>query len=176
MAGLDWTINVTDIARDGLKISTSLAPEACQQLAGDLGILAIDGLRVEAAITPRSGGRYHLAGALSADVQQACVVSLDPVASAVRADLDIELRPGSLSEEPDAIEANESFLDEPDIDVIENGVIDLGRIIYEELATNLDPFPRSLDAELEQSEAGRDDGESGPFAALRGLRSAKNDR
>jgi hypothetical protein len=54
-----------------------------------------------------------------------------------------------------------------------DGKIDLGPVIYESLATALEPYPRKPGASFEWSQdlrEGPDTEESGPFAALAALK------
>ncbi len=170
MTSLDWIIAVRDIPRGGLVIDRAFEQDALQQLAGDLDILAIQQLKISGRITARSGGRYRLAGTMKAAVTQACVVSLEPVEGTIYTPLDIEFAPADAQPIELRLEVTESLLEEQDTDIIENGEINLGRVLYEELVTNLDPFPRHPDVALEQTEAGNSEGNSGPFAELARLK------
>jgi uncharacterized metal-binding protein YceD (DUF177 family) len=170
MSDLEWTLAVRDVPDRGLTVERAATPEECGRLAAALAILSVEGVRLGADVKPRSGGRFELTGTLTARLTQACVVTLDPVPCEIDAALAIELRPAEALGRDDEIEAGESLLDEPDIEPIENGTVDLGRIVYEELASRLDPFPRAEGATLDQSSAGGGGPEQGPFAGLAALR------
>ena len=66
----------------------------------------------------------------------------------------------------------ESNIDEPDVEPIVNGVVDLGRIVYEELASRLDPYPRLEGVSLDRTDAGAPVAADHPFARLAGLKPA----
>jgi len=59
-----------------------------------------------------------------------------------------------------------------EIEPIEHGLIDAGRIIFETLSASVDPYPRKPGAEFTAEELG--DGaaatKTGPFAALKKLK------
>lgn len=104
--------------------------------------------RLEATVTLKPINRralIRLSGHLSAEVVQSCVVTLEPVAS--RIDEDFTL---SFSHEINEADADvELSLEEDDPpDPIENGVIDLGEVVAEQLALAIDPFPRKPGAEF----------------------------
>ncbi|MDX2157965.1 MAG: DUF177 domain-containing protein [Hyphomicrobiaceae bacterium] len=166
MAELDWTVAVRDVPAGGVTIERIATSDERAGLAAALEILGIESLTLKARLRPRAGGRFMLEADLQADVTQACVVTLDPVATRVEGRLEIDFRPADTIEEQAEEELTGSALDEPDVEPIENGVIDLGRIVYEELASRLDPYPRAPGAELERTEAGPGADAAHPFARL----------
>ena len=138
-----------------------------------LDLVALDALRFDYRLRRGGGGRIHLSGRLLADVTQTCVVSLDPVPVAVNLPVDIEFWPQGLvadlerkAEDP----GQAGLLDWPE--AIVDGSIDLGPVVYETLATALDPYPKKEGASFQWSQGDRtaEDAESGPFAALRKLK------
>ena len=71
---------------------------------------------------------------------------------------------------------NENPVEAPLIEPIRNGVIDLGEIVYQEIAAGLDPYPRVADVTLDKTEAGPSDDEAtNPFAKLKRLQPPKQD-
>jgi uncharacterized metal-binding protein YceD (DUF177 family) len=136
-------------------------PEECAALARRFGIEAVTSLEARLLLRPEPGGGVLVTGTLAAAVVQACVVSLEPVAQAVREDVLLRLlAPGEeASDDPEA----------PDEIPVEGDGVDLGEAMAEQLALALDPYPRApgaiLPAEDEAGAAAR-----GPFAALAALR------
>jgi uncharacterized metal-binding protein YceD (DUF177 family) len=119
-------------------------------------------------ITPWRRGRIHVQGNVTAELVQRCVITLDPFP--VELVFPIErffIAEGARHDHVEELEG-----DEPDI--VNGGAIDLGELAAEELALNLDPYPRKPGAELAaefgivQPENEQLRGE-GPFAALRKL-------
>jgi uncharacterized metal-binding protein YceD (DUF177 family) len=119
-------------------------------------------------ITPWRRGRIHVAGTVTAEVIQRCVITLDPFP----VELVFPLERFFIAEGARRDHVEELEGDEPDI--VNGGAIDLGELAAEELALNLDPYPRKPGAELAaelgsvQPENEQRSGDS-PFAALRKL-------
>lgn len=110
-------------------------------LAARFGILGIHALSARLALRPEPGGTVRVRGKLSAEVEQPCVVTLEPVRQRVEASLDLRiLGEGEMpaDEDPDSPDELES----------EGGVVDLGEAVAEQLALALDPYPRAEGAEL----------------------------
>ena len=115
----------------------------------------------------------YLSGRLKAAATQTCVVTLEPIEAAIDVAVELEFWPASLvedleekAEEP----AHTGSLEWPE--AIIDGSIDLGPVIYDSLATALDPYPKKEGASFEWSQPdpaseGRD---AGPFAALARLK------
>jgi uncharacterized metal-binding protein YceD (DUF177 family) len=70
---------------------------------------------------------------------QACVVTLEPVQSDIETQF-ARLYSSQVRDEPSQID-RDLERDEPDL--IENGQIDLGELVAEELALALDPYPHA---------------------------------
>lgn len=142
-------------------------------LARRFGLLALDSLTAKVGLTPVDGGLVRVHGALAAEVTQACVVTLEPVTTRIEASFErlYGAEPpeeaGGLITDADTEEAPEPFTD---------GAVDVGEAVAEQLALELDPFPRAPGAAFDGlssgSESGGDDdtGDAGPFAVLARLK------
>jgi uncharacterized protein len=116
----------------------------------------------------------HLTGRLHANVTQTCVVSLDPVEANLDVPVEVEFWPVSLidelersTEEP----GNPGLLDWPE--AVVDGRIDLGPVIYETVATALEPYPKREGVSFDWSQGPSEEAgsaKSGPFAALAALK------
>jgi uncharacterized metal-binding protein YceD (DUF177 family) len=142
-------------------------------LAGRFGLLAIDRLEAELAIS-RDGEEVALHGSLQAAVIQACVASGAPVPATLIVPFDLVFRPQPASGQAadEEVELSESELD---IIFYDRAEVDIGEAVAETLSLNLDPYPRSPEADAVLRDAGvRREGEEenkkNPFAALAGLR------
>lgn len=110
-------------------------------LAARFGILGIHALAARLRLRPEPGGTVRARGTLSAEVEQACVVTLEPVRQRVEADLDLRILGDGetpADEDPDSPDEIES----------QGGAVDLGEAVAEQLALALDPYPRAEGAEL----------------------------
>jgi uncharacterized metal-binding protein YceD (DUF177 family) len=165
---LDWTEKTTEIPAGGLNRTREATTEELQDVAKGLDILSVASLSSRYRIVSISGGAYRLSGTLSARVEQACVVSLEPVAGKVEAAFDVEFWPDLKSEESDE---DSSVLSGSDVELLEHGLIPVGRIVFETLSASLDPYPRREGAEFswEDPKSGQES-PSNPFAALSKLK------
>jgi len=150
-------------------------PEECAALAERYGILSVDSLKAEVKLRMLPGGELvRLRGKFTAQVVQACVVTLEPVPEQVAESFDLTYGP-----EPDP-EGEEIVLEldagDPPEPIIGNS-IDIGEAVAEHLALALEPFPRAPGAEFaeyhdedgpeEQPETAQ---KPNPFAALAALK------
>ncbi len=123
-------------------------------------------------VTPKSGGRYHVAGHVRARIGQTCVVTLEPMESDIDEPIDLTFVPPDQIPEMATLidEAEHSDGDTPDpLEAIENGIIDLGRVATDALYLAVNPYPRKPDAVFEPLVEATDP-EDHPFAALKALK------
>lgn len=111
-------------------------------LAQRFGLVAIGALKGELSLI-RDGDAVTVTGRVTADVEQPCIATGDPVPATIDEPLLLRFMP-----EAEIADADEIELAEPDCDVIgyAGGAIDLGEAVAETMALALDPFPRSADA------------------------------
>jgi len=134
------------------------SPAECAALARRFAIPAVNRMEAVVRLCPAPGGGATVAGRLSAEVVQDCVVTLEPVVQAVEEEVALRiLAPGeSPSDDPEA----------PDEIEAEGDVVDLGEALAEQLSLALDPYPRAPGAEMPPEAPA---GTHGPFAALAAL-------
>lgn len=166
---LDWSHATNEIPSRGLEQSRRATPEELLALASYLDIPAVERLEVAYRILPITGGRYRLAGSLSANVVQSCIVTLDPVPAPVEDRIDVVFRPAvdAKPESGSGPDAELSALEAEEEEPIDHNRLAIGRVVVETLAAALPAYPRAPGAELEQREAGpAGGGTTSPFAAL----------
>lgn len=148
-------------------------PEERRAIADHLGLIALEGLSVEARVRPWRGRGAILEGHLKAVVVQTCVVTLEPVTSTVEQNFERRYLPEDLIARDEAdlrshdIEVELTAEDPPE--ALVGGRIELGDVVLEELSLGLDPFPRCEGAQVEQAED-LEDARPHPFAALERLK------
>ncbi len=163
---------VSQVTCDPLEMIVDASTSECKKLAEDLELLEIKSLHVGLRmVTEDDGVTIHLSGLIEADLVQACVVSLDPVASRIEAALE---RIYSAQEKPDDGDDIIIELDaaEP-IEPLSGDTIDVGQAIVEQLALEIDPFPRAPGVAfsgLLGVDSGDNEEPSGQFAALSKLK------
>jgi uncharacterized metal-binding protein YceD (DUF177 family) len=136
---LDWKHDTRAIPEMGLPVTREATPAECAAVAAALQLVACTRLVARYEITPAAAGRFLLNGSVDVTVTQACVVTLEEIQRRYTAPLDLEFWPAEMLAEDE-----ESDIDPlgADREPIEEGRIDVGRIVYEELASAIDPFPR----------------------------------
>ena len=104
----------------------------CAALAKRFDLPRIHSLGGLLKVVPWRGGGLKITGTLNARVDQVSVISLETFTS----DLEFASERYFLSPRAGQPTAEE------DVDVIENGIVDLGEILAESMALELDPYPR----------------------------------
>ena len=187
MTVLAWSHQTVEVPEHGLSVKRTADPNDLQALKAALEVLSCDALEVAYRIKAMGGGGFRLDGRFEARVTQACVVSLEPVADRIAGTFEVEFLPEAAARpKPKGGRGGEADGETEDtidpfaaveVEAIENGMIDAGRIIYEELASLLNPYPRAAGTafDWQDPKAGPGDvaGASNPFAKLSVLRGKK---
>lgn len=173
MSGIEWTHAVREIPGSGLAVNRQATVDEAAALATALEVTGIDTLNVSYKVAAATGGCFSLAGRLTCRITQACVVSLEPVSSNLSLPFEaLFCQPGS---EPNADEGEAGDdLDGPEREPITNGMIDVGRIVFEEMASGIDPYPRTAGANFDWTDEAASNAETHPFAALKRLQTPKD--
>lgn len=175
-------VEVDRIGPQGLQMQLEADQAARAALARRLRIVSIQSLKADLTLVPEAqAGHFRLTGRLEAEVDQSCVVSLEPVRQKVtevflrRFGPETEARPTAELGEDEA-EWLDPDADDPPDPVI-GGQIDLGDVVAEELALGLDPYPRKPGVEVPDSysQAAEEGNKISPFAALAKLKTTKKD-
>src|SRR3982074_3411399 len=168
-----WSVPVTvaQIPDTGLHRDIEAGPAAREAMAEATGLSEILFAHASLDVTPKGGGRFHVAGQVRARIGQTCVVSLDPIENDIDEAIDLIFAPAEQIPElsdliDDAAERREQIPDPPE--PIENGFIDLGRLATDALFLAVDPYPRRPDAVFDAPVVAADP-EDHPFAALKAL-------
>lgn len=168
---LDWTLAVEAVPERGGAVVREASPAERERVRAALSLLSLSSLHLAGRVDRLAGGRYRLTGNVTAALEQACVVTLEPVAARIDEPLDIEFRPDELSTATKDIEVE---LDEAsDMEPIVNGRLEIGRVTYETLSAGLDPYPRKAGEAFDEVSAapkGADTGADNPFAVLAKLK------
>ncbi|HWK33385.1 MAG TPA: DUF177 domain-containing protein [Hyphomicrobium sp.] len=169
---LDWSYRTTEIPEAGLRENRDATAEERAALAAELEILSCEKLTAVFSIRATGKGHYRLAGELKGRVTQPCVVTLEPVSEAVEGNFDVEYWPPASM--PETGEEEMEALSAAEIEPIEHGRIDAGRIVFETLVASLNPYPRKPGAEFEESES--EPPSAGGTSAFEALKKLKEGR
>ncbi|RVT90695.1 DUF177 domain-containing protein [Rhodovarius crocodyli] len=157
-------LRVAGVPRAGHRLALSATAPERAALAARLGLLALHDFSADLALSPDSLGGVEVRGSLSAEVEQACVVTMEPVRQSVREEFAFRIiaEGQEPSESPDA---------EDEVETVA-GHAELGEVLAQLLSLALDPYPRKEGAELPPEAS---DPEASPFGALLQLRQAKKE-
>jgi hypothetical protein len=158
-----YPLILANVPAEGMSLRLEADAAAREAVARRLALLALHSLVGELALHPVAEGCIAVRGRLLAELDQACVVTLEPVPQRVEDPVAWRLLPAGM--EPSDGD------DDPDDIETDAGVADLGEALVQQLSLALDPYPRAPGAEL--PEAYRPDGESGIFGALARFRLKK---
>lgn len=172
---LIWDHETEQVPASGLGVKRAATDAERAALATALGILSCDALQVSYRLSRAPDEGYRLKGKLTADVVQACVVTLAAVHDTVSADFVVEFRP---EEEVRRAEGGAVDLEEDtEIEPIDGTVMAVGRVVFEELAAALNPYPRRPGAEFAAPAVDPKEAEAiakeHPFAVLAKLKQPK---
>lgn len=170
---LPWraTLTIDAIPEAGLHQEITAGPAELESMRKLSGLRQLSGARARFELSHAGRGRVRAVGRVVAVVGQTCVVTLEPMDSAVDEPIEALFVP---VDEVDAVtkamdkeaEATGQVPDPPE--PIVNGMIDLGKLASDALFLAIDPYPRKPDAVFEPP-AAIDDPDSHPFAALKAL-------
>lgn len=173
-AVLTRTLGIGEVPGEGRVVRFEATPEECAALAVDLGILEVGSLKAE--MTVRHWGKSGVAvtGSVTADVVQACVVTLEPVAQHFVEPIEISFETREAAEaiaaRLAAVAADEEDSSDEDVpDVYDGQTIPVGAIAEEFFALGLDPYPRKPGVAFTPEELGLEIGDPiapNPFAVL----------
>ncbi len=173
---LGLIVNTDQISKEGRRILVDFTDEQLARFCKALDLLKLEIRKMDFKLVMASKNRFALEGVMKFSVEQKCIVSLEPVTSEYSEKVEARFWPEEavqryLANLPEIEE--DPFDNEPE--VIENDQIDLGRFIYETLATMIDPYPRKGDVEFDwqdqkQEQTSDDLLKDKPFAALKILK------
>ncbi len=145
-------------------------------LAQRFGLLSLDNLTASFTLKRARRDLVRVKGRVSADLVQACVVTLEPIPARIDERFEVDFLEG---EEPAVadleLDAEAAEAPEPAPD----GWVDLGELAAEQLGLAIDPYPRKPDAEIPgewTAEPGAEQApveRPNPFAALGKLKENK---
>ncbi len=189
-------VSIEDLNPGMIERRYEASAEECAALARRFGITALRKLVAEAVL--RRKGRsdlIRLEGRLSAEVEQPCVATLEPVIEGVEESFELRftLDPVKAAGESAAAGAADVVID-PEADdppeLVGPKGIDVGEVIAQQLSVAINPYPRLPDAVLEEEvlSAGPDSAQAegaeaevegpakeNPFAVLKLLKSGEKD-
>lgn len=170
--GLRRTVSVSKIGDAGVQQTVTARADETPAIARYLELAAVKALKGEFVLERWRGKGVQVTGTVVADVVQTCVVTLDPVDAHIEANFERQFLPPeklrAATEDQKEVVIDPAAPDPPEPLGHE---IDLGEILIEELALNLDPYPRKPGVAFEGEAQGEP--RPNPFAVLAKLKPKK---
>jgi uncharacterized metal-binding protein YceD (DUF177 family) len=148
------------VGQSGQVVTVEASTAECAALARRMKLPAVVALSCVFHLEREAAGTLLARGHLVAELVQTCVVSLEDFPAAVEEHFTVRCVP--VGQETD--DADPEAMDEIGY---EDGTLDLGEAVAEQLALALDPYPRAPDAVLPEMD---DAADIGPFSALSELK------
>ncbi|MBI1272527.1 MAG: DUF177 domain-containing protein [Alphaproteobacteria bacterium] len=167
------TVQIDKIPSEGMELDIEAEAKECKALAKRLGIIGLGALRASLRLRHTHGNTMiEVDGSFDAVVTQECVVTLEPVESAITASPVAGLfAPAHLVPPGSGPAEIDSVAEEPE-PIGPEGLIDVGELVVQHLALALDPYPRKPGVAFEGMTTDKPERTS-PFAKLAEL-SSKN--
>lgn len=178
-APFSYRIKVGHVSHNPLEVRLQADERERNALAALWGILGVEGLSAELKIRRWKKDGVKVLGTVHAEVTQACVVTLDPVAQVIDEEIEeIFVPEGSALARIPANDAGEIVVDPDGPDLPEpfaGDEIDIGAFVAEMAAMALDPYPRKPDVRFggHVEDAAAEEKKPSPFAVLKKLKLEK---
>jgi hypothetical protein len=171
---LSHLYNLGRLGNAGDAIAFSADPEQRAAIAGWSGVLSIESFAVAVDLKKLGPTRFGLEFRVTADVTQACVVTLEPVPAHLEQCFTRELQfVGQARRKPSEGESGPDLVLDSDLEEgpeeIESLHYDLAGPALEEYVLGLEPYPRAPGVAFQPPGEGLEAPES-PFAVLKGLK------
>lgn len=161
-------VRLNQLAHGPITRHIAADPAARGRIARELGLDRLDRLEAELTLTPWLDGA-EIEGRWSAAIEQTCGVTLEPLPSEPQGEFRLRVVPaGSPNASAPTDEETPIDLDAEDPpDVLDGEAIDLGAYLIEQLALQIDPFPKKPGAVFVQPDEPQP---PSPFEALRNFK------
>lgn len=172
-SAFSYLVKVGHVSANPVRVHVEADARECKALADVWRVEAVNRLSAELQINRWKKDGIRIRGQVDGEVVQACVVTLEPVVSEIRQEIDqIFVPEGSKLARIVTDEAGEMILDPDGPDLPETFVgdtIDAGAVVAEFAALGIDPYPKKPGAQFAGhiESDGADDRRPSPFAALK---------
>ncbi|MFN7102923.1 MAG: YceD family protein [Pseudorhizobium sp.] len=171
---LSYRVRVGHVSANPITVKIEAAPDELERLAETWKVLAVRSLKSEIQIARWKKDGVLIKGRVQAEIEQACVVTLEPVPAKIDETFEqIFLPEGSKLARVMLSDTAEMVLDPdgPDLpEVFVGDTIDAGEVIAEAVALAIEPYPRKKGIEFEEHIEGDASGPAArpsPFAVLK---------
>jgi hypothetical protein len=161
---VSFDVHVARLPRNGLPVVIEADAHQNAELARQHGLVSVEAFHVEFLVSPWKRQGVKVEGRVTAEITQACIVTLEPVHATVDEAVSATYLP------EDSKLGREGFglggeilisVDGPDSpETFTGDRIDVGALAEEFFGLAIDPYPRKPGAALASPDAGREPGES----------------
>lgn len=164
---ISFPVNVARLPKKGMPVRIEADETQRAALASAHGLNAVRSLLVDMDVVGWKKGGVRVAGRVRADIEQACIATLDPVDETVDEDFSALFLPeGSRLAIPMQMVEGEMILDaegEDGPEMFSGDTIDVGALAEEFFALGINPYPRKEGAEVRSGDAEQEE-YRGPLA------------
>lgn len=161
--------DLADLSEAGAEVVVSAKPADLPALAKWAGVDAVERFEGRIELRKLPAHRFVYDAALTADIVQSCVVTLEPVRSHLERNVSRTLHLSQTSRRSAEPEPEWSPADDEGPEEIQSPRYDLAAPLLEEFVLSIDPYPRAPGVAFEPPAEKAEPAES-PFAALKVLK------
>jgi uncharacterized metal-binding protein YceD (DUF177 family) len=165
--------DLSRLADAGKEISLKPTPEQRIGLAGWAGVDSVETLNGVVHLKRLGVGHFSYEAHFTADVVQACVVTLAPVRSHIEREFQRFFQVADVRRAAPVTRAIElpsnAIMDDEEPEILSSPVLDIAAPVLEELALAIDPYPRALGVAFKPPPDDKGSADS-PFAVLKKLK------
>ena len=172
-------VRADELPREGRHFKLTPDEEVRKALARRFSLKSLDSLFAHLKAKPLADGSLvRVEGTIQAEFVQTCIVTLEPVPEKIDEEFEAEFS----AEEIEAEEIEHNLEEADPREPMENGEIDLGELVAQQLGLMMDPYPRAKGADLNEVQSvaagkGREfdvnGGRVNPFSVLAQLKDGK---
>lgn len=166
-----YPVDLSDLTQAGSSFDIVADAETLIRIARWAQVRAVSAFSARVVLKRLGPTRFSLVADIAADVEQSCVVTLEPIVSHLAVAIRRELLYSGAQPRDETQNHGELTLsagDEEAPDAIDDLHYDLGGPLLEEFSLNIDPYPRREGAVF--AGAGDAEAPAGPFAILETLK------
>ncbi len=175
---VSYRVSVGRLPQKGMPVQIRAQPEQLVALARDHDLLGVERFAADLKVEKWKRDGVKVSGVVEAEIVQSCVLTLEPVRSAIREAVEAVFVPeNSKLARREGHRHDEIMLDPdgPDLpETFEGDTVDVGALAEEFMELAIDPYPRAPDATegamSTSTEPGGEKERESPFAKLRQLK------
>ena len=155
---VSFEVNVARLPQNGLPVTIEPDPAQREALAKVHGLLSVEGYRADLLVTRWKRNGVRVEGRVVADITQACVVTLDPIAAHIDEPVEGLFLPDDSKLGRQGFDGGGEILidaegpDSPEI--FAGDMIDVGELAEQFFGLAIDPYPRKKGVSLTSGDDG----------------------